>query len=280
MAAHAKLPAELADAIIDHLYGEYSALAACALVCKAWLPASRYHFWRDMRLTCSAEEVKRFTELLSISPEVAHYIRTVQLVGRCVDAYAHLESDVLHTALETLSRLPALASVALVGLRFRERAGTSLPAHARSPPPLAGVAALAIRDCTFPGFSDLATVVRACPALAALRLDGAWWGCGAQHSAPAQGMPARTMRLRTLELGDCFSRRRVVEWVLSASASGASIEALRLTHVGAPDVHLLDLVALAGPALRQLEIRLRRTASTPGYGWQGALAAEAVWYRR
>ena len=35
-----KLPAELSDAIIDHLHNDK---AACALVCKGWVPASRHH---------------------------------------------------------------------------------------------------------------------------------------------------------------------------------------------------------------------------------------------
>ena len=43
-----KLPAELSDAIIDHLHNDKASLAACALVCKGWVPASRHHLFRSV----------------------------------------------------------------------------------------------------------------------------------------------------------------------------------------------------------------------------------------
>lgn len=39
-----RIPGELHDRIIDYFYANSRALAACALVCHAWLRASRYHF--------------------------------------------------------------------------------------------------------------------------------------------------------------------------------------------------------------------------------------------
>ena len=43
-----KLPAELNDAIIDHLHNDKASLATCALVCKGWVPASRHHLFRSV----------------------------------------------------------------------------------------------------------------------------------------------------------------------------------------------------------------------------------------
>ena len=40
-----KLPAELCDSVVDYLYEDKSALRACALVCKAWVPASTFHLF-------------------------------------------------------------------------------------------------------------------------------------------------------------------------------------------------------------------------------------------
>ncbi|KAJ7142013.1 hypothetical protein C8R43DRAFT_1016142 [Mycena crocata] len=37
------LPSELWDAIIDHLHNDEAALSICALVCRNWVPASRFH---------------------------------------------------------------------------------------------------------------------------------------------------------------------------------------------------------------------------------------------
>ncbi|KAH9922702.1 uncharacterized protein B0H18DRAFT_879070, partial [Fomitopsis serialis] len=37
------VPAELCDTVIDHLHDDPRTLAACALVCRAWVPSSRMH---------------------------------------------------------------------------------------------------------------------------------------------------------------------------------------------------------------------------------------------
>lgn len=40
-----KIPSEISDIVIDYLHSDRDALAACALVCKEWLPGSRYHLF-------------------------------------------------------------------------------------------------------------------------------------------------------------------------------------------------------------------------------------------
>jgi len=58
-----RLPAELTDRIIDHLHSDKRALAMCSLVCKTWLPASRYHSHTEICLT--VHNIQSFTELLN-----------------------------------------------------------------------------------------------------------------------------------------------------------------------------------------------------------------------
>ena len=58
------LPPELDDLIIDHLYDDWRALACCALVRRSWLPRSRYHFWHELRLACSDDEMHKLIDLL------------------------------------------------------------------------------------------------------------------------------------------------------------------------------------------------------------------------
>jgi hypothetical protein len=64
MFIRSRLPAELTDRVIDHLHSDKDALAMCSLVCKAWLPASRFHFFpTKLRLTnCN---IHSFVELLN-----------------------------------------------------------------------------------------------------------------------------------------------------------------------------------------------------------------------
>ncbi|KAJ7642135.1 hypothetical protein FB45DRAFT_1126439 [Roridomyces roridus] len=45
------LPRELCDLIIDHLHADRAALAACSLVCRAWVPASRFHLFDHISLS-------------------------------------------------------------------------------------------------------------------------------------------------------------------------------------------------------------------------------------
>jgi len=45
------IPNEIQDRILDFLHDSKPALKACALVCKAWLPTSRYHLAPVIRLT-------------------------------------------------------------------------------------------------------------------------------------------------------------------------------------------------------------------------------------
>lgn len=45
MKASKRLPQELVDIIIDHLHDDRHALAASALVCRAWVPPSRHHLF-------------------------------------------------------------------------------------------------------------------------------------------------------------------------------------------------------------------------------------------
>src|SRR5271170_4062894 len=50
MKAQPALPNEIQDRILDFLHDAKPALKACALVCRAWVPTSRYHLFSDIRL--------------------------------------------------------------------------------------------------------------------------------------------------------------------------------------------------------------------------------------
>jgi hypothetical protein len=58
----AKLPNELTDCVIDFHHSDPRALAACSLVCKTWLPASRHHLFQTLSIT--PRNVQSFIELL------------------------------------------------------------------------------------------------------------------------------------------------------------------------------------------------------------------------
>jgi hypothetical protein len=78
-----RLPPELVDAIIGLLHTDPATLATCALVCKSWVPASRYH--RFSQLVIRPRPKIEISELLSstmctIAPAVQH-LKLVMLEG-------------------------------------------------------------------------------------------------------------------------------------------------------------------------------------------------------
>ncbi|EKM56510.1 uncharacterized protein PHACADRAFT_58578, partial [Phanerochaete carnosa HHB-10118-sp] len=73
------LPSELVDIIIHHCHNDPATLATCALVQKSWVPRARYHFWRELHLTCTKEELEKVGSMLDESPDIAFYVRDVIL---------------------------------------------------------------------------------------------------------------------------------------------------------------------------------------------------------
>jgi hypothetical protein len=60
-----RLPTELTDIIVDFLHDDEESLANCSLVCKAWLPAARYHIFKELLL--HPWNVGAFTNLITHS---------------------------------------------------------------------------------------------------------------------------------------------------------------------------------------------------------------------
>jgi hypothetical protein len=93
------IPQELSDLIIDFLYNDVSALCSAGLVCKSWLPASRFHLFSRIKL--SSWNVPHFLELICAEGSIVlHHI--VDFAIR-VDEIQMLE--------EMLLRLPLLSNL-------------------------------------------------------------------------------------------------------------------------------------------------------------------------
>jgi hypothetical protein len=72
------LPIELVEEVIDHLCGDLDALAACSLVCRAWVDRCYYHRFESLHL--STENSKHFLSLGRLNNTVRH-IRTLKIIG-------------------------------------------------------------------------------------------------------------------------------------------------------------------------------------------------------
>lgn len=266
------LPAELDDIILDHLHDDRATLAKCSLVRHSWLPTARYHTWRDLRLTCSEKELNELGRVLEASPSVARLVHGVVLAQAKTDACQWYDLNLLHLALSTLSHFPAVSSITLDGLWF----GVSQPTRAQ-PITLPSIRSLTISSCTFDTF-DVHQLCGTFPSLSSLHLDGVWWGRWAlDDRAPASenDLSSPAPVLKELYLGSCFSRDKVIEWLLT-SLPRPSIETLRLPVVSAYDTRLRDLLAFLGPSLHQLELGSPSVSNTRSRGAYPALSILTV----
>lgn len=239
-----KLPPELDDIILDHLHNDHITLSRCALVRRSWVNTFRYHFWGDLRLACSAQELQRFDAVLDASPDMAHNVRSVELVKKKDEVSQWQATSLLYSALATVTRLPAVTSLVLDRLWFLGPRYGSLPTRATA------IESIRFRNCIFQDLGDLQHIAYLCPGLSILQLDGVWWSsCLYEPTIPRLS----TLQLKEIALGRCFSRHRIIDWLLDV-LSAASLETVRIPYVNEYDNRIRDLLAFAGKSLRHLEL--------------------------
>jgi hypothetical protein len=102
-------PSELTDIVIDYLHSDREALTACALVCKVWLPASRYHLFYTIHV--DEQNVTQFFEILDTPRCISWrpYIRHLDITG--IRRYTVSLLD--EAALSTLSTIYTIEALSL-----------------------------------------------------------------------------------------------------------------------------------------------------------------------
>ncbi|CCM01083.1 uncharacterized protein FIBRA_03131 [Fibroporia radiculosa] len=167
-----ELPQEVYDLVIDHLWDDKVSLAACSLTCRAWLPSSRTHIFRDIHLK-SPSACFRFKNLLETST-IAPLVRKM-----AVQAYHFLHK---HPALrdeDTMweSRIPTLLSLlpGLIELEIACLSWSTLRLTAAKESAflsrLAHLKHLTLSDVHFETPAQVLSVLLAAPGLETLRFD-------------------------------------------------------------------------------------------------------------
>ncbi|GJE86424.1 hypothetical protein PsYK624_025040 [Phanerochaete sordida] len=104
-----RLPPELCDMVIDHLFDDKPSLAMCSLVSHSWLRAARYHLFDSICVHCEkdANAFENFLGYLRSTPSIRAYIKDV-----CFDGFheGDPEAEELEDTLEStyLSAVTAL----------------------------------------------------------------------------------------------------------------------------------------------------------------------------
>ncbi|OJT10938.1 hypothetical protein TRAPUB_12559 [Trametes pubescens] len=219
MVSQSILPPELCDATIDYLWDDVDSLRACSLVCQSWLPCSRFHLFRNVRLR-HADDMLRFRALLASSPSIAYCVRKLSLSADYAGATpegAAQEDDAWVNGVATL--LPLLHHVTTLGLaRVRWHA---LSAETRAA--FAGVCKrvqqLFLFEVSFEASRDVVSFLSSFPALEELYFQAVSW----KHDSPSPFEEPNSpealadtgkMHLSYLFLDPKSSPTLVTEWLL------------------------------------------------------------------
>lgn len=261
-----QLPPELHDIIIDYFHDDPAMLARCALVSRSWLPAVRFHSWHRFSLKCTTTALQRFAEVLDESPVIAYYVRDVIVTQKKAHFCTLQDLHLLDATLALLSRLPSLRQLTLDGLWFGGPTEDAGGVYQPNPYIFPSVRSLVISTCSFQAFTDVKNLCSAFPALRSVNFDGIWWGhwmaVGQSRVVPAEPLwvDKGVLRWKELNLGSCFSRNVVIEWLLDHLTED-TLRSLRLPLIGVYDSRLKDLLAHVGHNLQHLEVGCPNTSA-------------------
>ncbi|KAI0365194.1 hypothetical protein BV20DRAFT_774316 [Pilatotrama ljubarskyi] len=137
-----RLPVEIIERTVGFLDGDIPSLSACALTCRALLPASRVYIWRDVALPMNYRGVNHprsaaFLNILKDNPDIAPYVRSLSLNPRKVTAL-HSAGPAWHrhNFRPTIARFPNLRALRLCNFNGRRKILSQMLAMAYDVPGL------------------------------------------------------------------------------------------------------------------------------------------------
>ncbi|KAI0748638.1 hypothetical protein C8Q80DRAFT_1172914 [Daedaleopsis nitida] len=211
------IPPELCDQTIDHLWDDLEALRACSLACKDWLPSSRFHLFRNVRLR-HADDMTRFRALLTSNPTIAHCVRKLSLSadydGATPDGTAREDDAWVNGAAELFPLLDQVTTLALARVRWHalnEETRRAFAGVSKS------VRQLFLFEVSFDASRDVIAFLSAFPALHELYFQAVSWKTDSpspfENGSDAL-LDAGRMQLSYLFLDPKSSPTLVTEWLL------------------------------------------------------------------
>ncbi|PCH44839.1 hypothetical protein WOLCODRAFT_145199 [Wolfiporia cocos MD-104 SS10] len=167
------LPQELCEDILDSLWDDQEALLACSLACRVWIPTTRAHLFRFVRLHDERDCI-RLQELLRLSASAATNVAgyfselSIKFGGKSHDARS-VEERMAHWIPQLLPTLQSITSLEIScadwGYDFlTEDARTCLMTFSSI------ITTLRLSYVTFPTTDDLTGLIHAYPRLSKLQL--------------------------------------------------------------------------------------------------------------
>ncbi|OCH92083.1 hypothetical protein OBBRIDRAFT_751976 [Obba rivulosa] len=216
------LPPELVDETIDHLWDDPVSLKACSLTCRSWVPSSRLHLFRTVRLR-NGTECTRFETLVTNTPAIARCVRQLTLSAeyRGVDGQGQPvhDDEWIDTAAELARKLERVTTLGLSRVRWyalqpeTQRAFKGL---------FKNVKTLFLFEVRFDTSKDVLDFLSAFPVLASLYFHGVSWHNDLLGHATLDDLKKLTgkaehgrMQLSYLFLDSRSSPTLVTEWLLN-----------------------------------------------------------------
>ncbi|EIW51809.1 uncharacterized protein TRAVEDRAFT_136855 [Trametes versicolor FP-101664 SS1] len=253
-----KLPQELVDQAIDHLWNDRDSLSACSLACQAWLPSARTHLFRDQRLT-GAKDCARFEALLESASAIAHYVQKLSISEPMSTAYAQNWVNRVPALVAQLHRLTTLELVGLHYVSLQKSSPEALEALSR-------LTGLVLADVYFDSFADVHALLSAACNVRELCFYRVSWLCFYRVSwvnpscAPYGSLPLKAPPpLRRLVIDSWASSEMVSEWLLP-SAEHLDVRTLMIRWRERESIDTLNgLLRACGPALERVYMELPTT---------------------
>jgi len=202
------IPQELVDTIVDYLHADLHVLATCGIVCRAWLPSSRYHLFQCVFL--NPQNTSKFSELLSspcstIATSVQFLEISNEVIGRQNQSlYQWLEHSMIHLA--DLTAVKSLRIRNMVWSEVKPETKSILLCSFRI------LRELELWGVDFKTLTQLLDIACAFPSLERISVDDLGW---VDPSFEPPRSPERRLpsTLHTLHLGYCY-KRDILHWIL------------------------------------------------------------------
>jgi hypothetical protein len=240
------LPAELTDSIIDFLHDDEESLINCSLVCKAFLPVTRFHIFRNLLL--DQWNVVGFIDLITqSSATVAPYVHRL-----AIDQGKSRHSDLFQSLLQRLPRFTHLRSLELRNILWCHYSADTIDRLIFA---FDGVTELKLFCLTLDAPTSLRSVITSFPALKRLSISHTRFLPEPSHLAYG---PASASFLKHVELPNIHDleiseqeHMQTVDWFLSQRIPVVSLSVF-LKSFAVPSLN--GYLQYLGPALLDLTI--------------------------
>ncbi|CDO70005.1 hypothetical protein BN946_scf184354.g7 [Trametes cinnabarina] len=255
----ASLPPELCDYTIDYLWDDIESLRACSLACRAWLPSSRFHLFRNVRLR-HADDVERFRALLSSAPGIVHCVRKLSFSadynGATPEGSPREDDAWVNGVAELLPMLSHVTALGIARVRWHALSDETRAAFAGL---FKGVRQLFLFEVSFDASRDVIAFLSGFPALEELYFQAVSW----KHDSPSpfedpntlhEYADAGSMHLSYLFLDPKSSPTLVTEWILKHPES-QQLRSIQLCWRELQNTQAVgDLLQASGASLESLHV--------------------------